>query len=256
MSSNVFGTPVDNGTVEEIYLGITNITAQHRAEVALNYINAGGKADDARAFVNDLKYWYGNGTSTLCTIYNATGNNLTFARKNTWEGSVWRSPYPNIIQNGQWGAFLHVRDRLMGPSHEAAMYTGQNLAGNTRDWLLAWNTSRRHFQNRVYTEIRTSVPNWNTINNNMEQQTTNHSTTALGCFSSVSVGSGSSPHFVAIMTLEGVNRNAAAIASDVSAIFSSLDSKTEDDEGVEGIDEPDATPTPTTTATPTPTPAE
>ncbi|KAL3645946.1 hypothetical protein CASFOL_011126 [Castilleja foliolosa] len=79
----------------------------------------------------------------------------------------------------------------------------------------------------------------------MEQNTNNHKTTALGCFSSVLVGSGSSPHFVAIMTLEGVTRNAAAIESDVSAIFSSLDSKYEDDEGVEGVDEPDATPTPT-----------
>ncbi|KAL3645950.1 hypothetical protein CASFOL_011130 [Castilleja foliolosa] len=76
----------------------------------------------------------------------------------------------------------------------------------------------------------------------MERNTNNHKTTALGCFSSVSIGSGSSPHFVAIMTLEGVNRNATVIASDVSAIFSSLDSKYEDDEG---IDEPDATPTPT-----------
>ncbi|KAL3645947.1 hypothetical protein CASFOL_011127 [Castilleja foliolosa] len=143
------------------------------------------------------------------------------------------------------GAFMHVRGRLMGPSHEAAMYRGQNLSGATREWLFAWNTPRMNYQNRVYTEIRTSIPNWNTINNNMERNTNNHKTTALGCFSSVSIGSGSSPHLVAIMTLEGVNRNAATIASDVSAIFSSLDSKYEDDEGVEGIDEPDATPTPT-----------
>ncbi|KAL3645943.1 hypothetical protein CASFOL_011123 [Castilleja foliolosa] len=79
----------------------------------------------------------------------------------------------------------------------------------------------------------------------MEQQTTNHSTTALGCFSSVSIGAGSSPYFVGITTLEGVNRNATAITSDVSAIFLSLDSKYEDDD--EGVDELDATPTPTPT---------
>ncbi|KAL3645949.1 hypothetical protein CASFOL_011129 [Castilleja foliolosa] len=58
------------------------------------------------------------------SLYNATGH--------TWEGSVWRVSYPPIIQNGQWGAFLHVRGRVMGPSHEAAMYSGQNLAGATR----------------------------------------------------------------------------------------------------------------------------
>ncbi|KAL3645957.1 hypothetical protein CASFOL_011137 [Castilleja foliolosa] len=102
------------------------------------------------------------------------------------------------------------------------------------------DTLEKH-PSEVYTEIRTSVPNWNNINHYMEQQTTNHSTTSLGCFSSVSIGSGNSPHFVAIMTLEDVNRDAVAITNDVSAIFSSLDSKTEDD----GVDEPDATPTPT-----------
>ncbi|KAL3645945.1 hypothetical protein CASFOL_011125 [Castilleja foliolosa] len=146
--SNVFGVPVDNGTVQEVMIGITNITAQHRAEVALSYMNAGGKADNASRFVDNLKWQYGTGTSTLCTIYNATGNTLTFTRSHTWEGSVWRVSYPPIIQNGQWGAFLHVRDRLMGPSHEAAMYRGQNLAGATREWLFAWNTPRMNYQNQ------------------------------------------------------------------------------------------------------------
>ncbi|GFP92037.1 23 kDa jasmonate-induced protein [Phtheirospermum japonicum] len=244
MSTNVFGTPVTNATVQEIHIGLpaASITAQHRAEVALTYINSGGKADDARSFVADLKRQYGDGTSTLCTIYNATGNNLTFTRKNTWEGSVWRSPYPNILQNGQWGAFLHVRERLMGPSKEACMYRGQNLAGNAREWLLAWNVKRRDQPNKVYTEIRTNAPNWNTVNNNMKPQSTNHSATSLGCFSSVLVGSGSSPNYVAIMTLEGVNRDATTLATDVSAIFSSLDSQYKDDEGVD--DSADAT-TPT-----------
>ncbi|KAL3645942.1 hypothetical protein CASFOL_011122 [Castilleja foliolosa] len=114
MSTNVFGIPVDNGTVQQIQIGITNITAQHRAEVALSYINSEGKANDATRFVDDLKRQYGTGTSTLCTIYNATAMGRVPAR----------------------------RGSLTGPSKEAALYTGQNLAGNNREWLLAWNTRR------------------------------------------------------------------------------------------------------------------
>ncbi|WP_368733983.1 hypothetical protein, partial [Acinetobacter pittii] len=118
---------------------------------------------------------YGTGTSTLCMIYNATGGNLTFVLKHTWEGNVWQSPYPQLIQNGQWAAFLHVRGRLMGPSKEAIVYRGQNNDGASRDWMLAWNTPRRNFQNRVYTEIRSAGSfasvNWNTIDNSMERQT-------------------------------------------------------------------------------------
>ncbi|KAL3633510.1 hypothetical protein CASFOL_022272 [Castilleja foliolosa] len=92
MSNNVFGVPVTDSTVQQINIGITNITAQHRAQVAMEYINSEGKADDARRFVADVKKKYGTGTCTLCTIYNATGNTLTFVRSHTWEGQVWQSP--------------------------------------------------------------------------------------------------------------------------------------------------------------------
>ncbi|KAL3633513.1 hypothetical protein CASFOL_022275 [Castilleja foliolosa] len=245
LSTCRFGTPVTNSTVQQINIGITNITAVHRAEVALMYINADGKADDARKFVADVKNRYGNGTCALCTIYNATGNTLTFLRFHTYAGTVWQFPYPHVIQNGQWGAFLHVRGTLAGPSKEGVIYRGQNNGGITRDWMLVWNISRMNYQNRVYTEIRNivgSTINWDTVNNNMEQQLTNHVTTAHGCFSSVSVGAGPSPNFVGIMSLEGVNRDVAALANDVSAIFSSLDSKYEDDEGVLDDSVDDATP--------------
>ncbi|KAL3633512.1 hypothetical protein CASFOL_022274 [Castilleja foliolosa] len=250
MSNNVFGTPVTDSTVQQINIGITNITAQHRAEVALTYINAEGKADDARRFVADVKKQYGAGTCALCTIYNATGNTLTFSGFHSWAGTVWQSPYPHVLQNGQWGAFLHVRGTLAGPSKEGVVYRGRNNAGLSRDWVLVWNIKRMNYQNKVYTEIRTggSTINWDTVNQNMKQQLTNHVTTSLGCFSSVSVGAGPSPNYVGIMSLQGVTRanDVTALANDISTIFSSLDSKYEGDEGVEGGDDSDDDATPTT----------
>lgn len=243
MAVNVFGNPVTDDTVRLVYPNLTQITALHRAEVALQYMNADDRATNVSRFVHNLKGAYGTGTSTLCMIFNATGGNLQFDRHHSWEGSVWQSPFPQVIQNGQWAGFLFVRNRLMGPSKGAIVYRGQNNAGNGRDWMLAWNTPRMNWQNRVYTEIRSAGSfnsvNWNTINNSMEAQYNNHSTTALGCFSSVSIGSGSSPEFVGIMSLAGLRSDLAAIASDVSVVSESLDSKYEDEvgEGGEGEDE-------------------
>ncbi|KAG6467882.1 23 kDa jasmonate-induced protein-like [Zingiber officinale] len=239
MATNVFGNPVTDDTVRLIFPNITEITARHRAEVALQYMNADEKATNVSRFVHNLKEAYGTGTSTLGMIYNATGGNLSFVLNHTWEGAVWRSPYPQVIQNGQWAGFLHVRGRLMGPSKEAIVYRGVNNDGAGRDWMLAWNTSRMNYQNRVYAEIHTAggfgSANWNAIDSKMDSQTNNYSTTALGGFASASIGAGSSPEFVGILSLEGLGSNFMAMATDVSVVSQSLDSKYVDD--VEGADD-------------------
>ncbi|KAG6467885.1 23 kDa jasmonate-induced protein-like [Zingiber officinale] len=233
MASNVFGNPVTNDTVRLVFPNMTQITARDRARVALQFMNADDKARNVSRFVHNLKAAYGTGTSTLGMIYNATGGNLTFVLNHTWEGAVWRSPYAQVIQNGQWAGFLHVRGRLMGPSKEAIVYRGVNNDGAGRDWMLAWNTSRMNYQNRVLAEIRTAggflSANWNAIDGKMDNQANNHSTTALGGFASVSIGAGSSPEFVAIMSLDDLGSNFMAMASDVSVVSESLDSKYVDD---------------------------
>ncbi|KAG6469603.1 23 kDa jasmonate-induced protein-like [Zingiber officinale] len=230
MATNVFGNPVTDDTVRLVNPNITEITARDRARVALQYMNAEEKATNVSRFVHNLKEAYGTGTSTLGMIYNATGGNLTFDLNHTWEGAVWHSPYPQIIQNGQWAGFLHVRDRLIGPSKEAIVYRGVNNDGADREWMLAWNTSRMNYQNRVYTDILGfGLVNWNTIDSKMENQTNNYSTTTLGGFASGSIGAGSSPEFVGIMSLDDLGSNFMAMASDVSVVSQSLDSKYVDD---------------------------
>ncbi|CAA0838394.1 Unknown protein [Striga hermonthica] len=257
MAVNVFGNPVTDDTVRLVYPNLTQITPLNRADVALQYMNAESKADNASTFVHNTKRDYGNGTSTLGMFYNATGGTLSLQLTHDWEGSVWRSPIPQVIQNGQWAAFLHVRYNVMGASKGAMVYRGQVNNGLNRDWMICFNTSRRHFQNRVYAEIRVqggfNSVNWGTIDNNMERQQNNFTNTQNGGIARVSIGSGSSPEFVGILTLEGLTPRAMELADNISAISPSLDSKYDETdataEGEEG-DTPAAVDT-TTAATTT-----
>ncbi|KAG6469618.1 hypothetical protein ZIOFF_070548 [Zingiber officinale] len=89
------------------------------------------------------------------------------------------------------------------------------------------------WEGAVYAEIHTAggfgSANWNAIDSKMDSQTNNYSTTALGGFASASIGAGSSPEFVGILSLEGLGSNFMAMASDVSVVSQSLDSKYVDD---------------------------
>ncbi|CAH9113959.1 unnamed protein product [Cuscuta epithymum] len=242
MATNVFGTPVTDATVRLVYPNLRpeEITATLRAQVALRDMNANNRADNASTYVHNLKDAYGTGTTTLVTFFNATGGDLSFVSYHSWEGSVWRYPVPHLVQNGQWGAFLHVRDRLMGPSKAALIFSGFNHAGVACDWLLAWNTPRRHFQNRVYTEIRAlrgfNSVNWNTIDNAMERNLNNHTTTWNGCLSSMALGSGSSPQLVARVSLDGLSQ----LIAETEPVPASLDSKYVDDDGQDDAEPTDA----------------
>lgn len=56
---------------------------------------------------------------------------------------------PFYYSDGQWGAFLHVRGSLTGPSKEAVVYSGKNNDGISCDWMLAWNTALMNYQSRA-----------------------------------------------------------------------------------------------------------
>ncbi|GJZ58505.1 hypothetical protein Tco_0613999 [Tanacetum coccineum] len=71
--------------------------------------NADNKRDEAIAYVRDQKAKSGNGVSTLCIFFNATGETLYYDQEHSWYGRVW-DLYPMEVQNGQWGAFLHVKN--------------------------------------------------------------------------------------------------------------------------------------------------
>lgn len=96
MASNVFGTAITGGSRKD------------RAVRAQQDPNADNKRDLAIAYVRKQKAESGNGVSTLCVFYNATGATMLYHDANSFIGKPWDT-YPMEVQNGQWGAFLHVK---------------------------------------------------------------------------------------------------------------------------------------------------
>ncbi|XP_048327259.2 23 kDa jasmonate-induced protein-like [Ziziphus jujuba] len=207
MAGNVFGNPITDDDVKILYPNVTEITPKLRADVAFRNISTNGRDQNAKNFVKNLKERYGNGISALCMIFNATGGTLTYSGNKDWHGHVYESPYPAKIQNGQWGAFLHVHPSWFAGSEAAVIYRGYNNDGTLCDWMLSWGIPYIG-DNHAYTEIREGrhyeTDHWDYIKGLLESQSTKHEDTWNGCYSIVTIGEGTSPEYVGIMSLEGV----------------------------------------------------
>ncbi|KAD5960490.1 hypothetical protein R6Q59_013584 [Mikania micrantha] len=143
-TNNVFGTPITEGA-----------SRTDRAIKAVNNPNADGKRDAAIAYVRQLKHDWGNGVSTLGIFYNATGENLVFAKQDSWYGEIV-GPFPMRVQNGQWGAFFHGKMPIV-PSGSVAFVVYRVKADDTQfcDQLIAWQTpfDQVSCNNQAYCEI-------------------------------------------------------------------------------------------------------
>ncbi|KAK1295885.1 hypothetical protein QJS10_CPB15g02099 [Acorus calamus] len=211
MAYNVFGNPITNSTLEGMpeYNGKT-ITRKDRAHVALNMKNAADKDVNARQYVENLKARWGTGVSTLCLLYNATGDTVTFVTSHDWHGHIGPAPYPTEIANGQWGGFLHVKTSGTATGSSAAVvYHGKNGAGNGCDWMASWSNpwDRNLYDNTAYTEIREAghFDNtvWGVVSDKLYSSSLQHTDKWNGCLSSVTTGSDTSPIYEGIFTLEG-----------------------------------------------------
>ncbi|KAK1271251.1 hypothetical protein QJS04_geneDACA007429 [Acorus gramineus] len=213
MAYNVSGNPITNSTLEGMpeYAGKT-ITRTDRAHVAMNMKNAANKDVNARQYVENLKKSWGTGVSTLCLLYNATGDTVTFVTSHDWHGHIGPSPYPTEIANGQWGGFLHVKTSGTATGSSAGVvYHGKNEAGVRCDWMMAWSNpwDRNLFDNKAYTEIREAdhfSRFWGAVSNLLDSSGLTHTDKWNGCLSTATTGSDTSPIFEGILTLE----NAAA----------------------------------------------
>ncbi|KAI5001298.1 hypothetical protein ZWY2020_025948 [Hordeum vulgare] len=116
------------------------ITQKDVADYAMKMINAGGKDVNAQKFVDNLKERYGNGIAVKCLLYNATGATLNFAKYNDWHGHIYDTPYPSDIQNGQWGAFLHVHPSGAAAGSAGAVVYRSKIPSSSSscDWLFSW----------------------------------------------------------------------------------------------------------------------
>ena len=212
MVLSVFGAPVTSETLKGMpkYANKTT-TRLERAREALNNQNANGKADQAAKIVDQLKEKYGDGPSTKCMIYNATGDKVTFVLSHDYHGHIYdMSPYPVEIENGQWGAFLHVHSSGAAVGSSAAVvYHGLNNDDEGRDWCLSWITpwSSVLYNNYAYAEVRETdhyyTDRWDYINSLMEKAGQTHVDKWGGCVSKGTIGSGTTVYYTGIMTLEG-----------------------------------------------------
>lgn len=141
---NVFGEAVTDITVQK-YSECEckcDITSKDRAEVALRLIQADGKREKVRSYVQGLRQLFGEQLSTPCMVYNATGDTLFFEVEHDWEGHNWIF-YPSFIRNGQWGGFLHVATPGAPTVSEAAVvYRSKDKEYTGCKWLLAWSTTK------------------------------------------------------------------------------------------------------------------
>ncbi|KAL7246054.1 hypothetical protein ACSBR2_001225 [Camellia fascicularis] len=214
MANNVFGIPITDETLKGMpeYVG-KEITRTDRARVAILMKNAENKAHNARNHVEKLQQdnrtLFVDGISTLCVIYNATGDTLKYITTHNYHGDLYKDPYPTIIQNGQWAAFLHAKPTAgIAGSSAAVVYRGKNQSGQEHDWMLAWSIPFIG-DNHAYTEIRgvdhykESNNRWGIVSDKMGNSNLSHEDNWNQCVSHVSIGNNNTPIYEGIMTLEG-----------------------------------------------------
>jgi len=130
MACNVFGIPITNETLKEMAeYHDKKIASKDRARVAFQMKNAEGKDVNARKFVENLRKEYAE-DCILCLIYNATGDSVILDTYKHGDGSLAPSPYPVVIANGQWGAFLkQVPNSTVRDGAAALVYAAKNADG-------------------------------------------------------------------------------------------------------------------------------
>uniref|UniRef100_A0ACD5VKA7 Uncharacterized protein n=1 Tax=Avena sativa TaxID=4498 RepID=A0ACD5VKA7_AVESA len=168
----------------------------------MKMINASGKDLDAQKFVDNLKDRYGNGISTKCLIYNATGKTLSLQTYNDWTGHIYDSPYPSDILNGQWGAFLHVHPAgsLVG-SFGAVVYRITGVC----DLMFGWGIPYIG-DNAVHTEIQEEgffplYNRWGYVKTMLETQGYTSTDNRYGYVSKAEIGEGTSVNARAVFQL-------------------------------------------------------
>nr|XP_004303768.2 PREDICTED: 23 kDa jasmonate-induced protein-like [Fragaria vesca subsp. vesca] len=186
------------------------ITAVDRARAAINM-----RDSNARTYVENLKKQWGNGVSTLCLVYNATGNTINYVRDHNFHGHIGPAPYPVKIENGQWGAFLHVKTSGAAAGSEAAVvYRGSNGQGTDCDLMMAWCNPwrRQRFDNSVWVKTREvdhfaryTPAKWQSLYKKLDVTRYHHSDSWKGRLSIISTGSDTSPIMETIFTLEAAN---------------------------------------------------
>ncbi|KAL9236754.1 hypothetical protein vseg_011388 [Gypsophila vaccaria] len=202
--ANPFGEVIDDEKLEGLarYMGKPK-KQEDRAREAIR-VQTGDAHEDARKYVDGVKEFYGSGASTLCMIFNATGETLHYVDDHDWYGTLGRTPYPAQIGNGQWASFLHVHTTGASSGSQAAvLYRGRQKDGFTREFMLAWSTPFGvWYKNKAYCEMLTgNNTTWDDIYNRTNNSDYTDKVDTGGMLVNVSTASGSSPVFTALLTI-------------------------------------------------------
>ncbi|KAB2610978.1 23 kDa jasmonate-induced protein-like [Pyrus ussuriensis x Pyrus communis] len=159
MVRDVFGNPITTATLEgmpEYRSESGEITRIERARAAMVMQKARGKDYvKARAHAEHLKDESGTKLANLVLIYNATGDTVRCVGQKDWIGLDVE--YPPLIGNGQWAAFLTVKNPSYSyGSTSAVVYRGKNADGTNCDYMLSWSNpaNRDKWDNAVCTQVR------------------------------------------------------------------------------------------------------
>lgn len=201
--ASLFGDVVDDNMLEKMpkYEGKT-ITKEDRAQEARNLIDADNKNNMAISYLRTLKDKYRNVASTLCVVYNSTGNSLILVTSYDWHGHIGDAPYPMEIGNGQWAAFIHTHDDNEATGSVAGVvYRAINKDGLNKDCLVAWSTPWSLIQsNSAYCEVgNVSYFNrvWDDTERILEESSYYSNTASDGCQIDARIERGTSPMFTA-----------------------------------------------------------
>ncbi|KAM0911668.1 hypothetical protein ACQ4PT_013288 [Festuca glaucescens] len=152
--ANCFGEVVNNCKLDQMvrYVGKPK-TQEDRAREAWNLMNEDKKNEKAYRYVHGVQAWYDEAKhSTLCVVYNATGDTLYYVTDHDWCGNLGRTPYPTEIGNGQWAAFHHMHpSSVRAGSQAAVVYRAKNRDGIDLDCVLAWSTPYVWPRNKIDT---------------------------------------------------------------------------------------------------------
>ncbi|XP_039776368.1 receptor-like kinase LIP1 isoform X3 [Panicum virgatum] len=209
-AENCFGEVVDDYKLNELvrYAGKPK-TQEDRARQAWRLMNEDDKRSKALRYVDVLKKVYGNGQSTLCLVYNATGDTLHHVANHDWYGYINDSKlgYPAEIGNGQWGAFHHIhRQGEPSGSMGAVVYRGKKKDGQDQDYLLGWSTPWGiWYRNKAYGEIggvNYFQRRWDEIYVKLENADYSSHTKSGGCEIEATIDKGDSPKFTVTIKTE------------------------------------------------------
>lgn len=154
---------------------------------------------EATKKINSIKEEYKSGVSGLVRIYNASGRTLAFSQLGIdWHGHMYKYPPDDIILNGQWSVFLHVKTAIAPRGSEACVI--YSIKEEYCDIFLGWVIPLVQVRTSptVYTEVNrngywSNKEDWDDMKDKTVGSSQHHHNAYLSFKSEANIGNCSSP---------------------------------------------------------------